>query len=78
MTGGEKTHSLLSGAKAVCVPNASCLSQQHLLFGEPTGSNETEPAFFSPSRLTAAASHGHWGHLVPRVEAGRGTIAEGF
>lgn len=67
MTGGEKTHSLLSGTKAVCVPDASCLSQQHFLFGGPTGPNETELAFFGPSRLTAAASHGHLDALAPGV-----------
>lgn len=65
MTGGEKTRSLLSGTKAVCIPDASCLSQQHFLFGEPTGSNETELPFFDPSRLTAAASHDHLPPLAP-------------
>lgn len=77
MTGREKTHSLLSGAKVVCVPDASCLSRQHFLLGEPTGSNETEPASLGPSPLTAAASHGHWGPLAPRGGAG-GERCRGF
>lgn len=65
MTGEEKRHSFLSGTKAVCIPDASCLSQQHLLFGEPTRPNETALAFFSPAGLTASASHGHLGPLAP-------------
>lgn len=37
------------GAKAVCILDTLCLSQQHFLFRDPTGSNETKLAFFSPS-----------------------------
>lgn len=77
MTGEGKTHSLLSGTKAVCVPDASCLPQQHFLFGEPTGPNETELAFSGPSPLTAAASHGHLGPPAPGVRRA-GSCAEGF
>lgn len=53
------------GAKAVCIPDALCLSQQHFLFGKPTESNETKLAFFSPSRLTVVACHGHLGQPGP-------------
>lgn len=74
MTGEGKTHSLLSGTKAVCVPDASCLPRQHFLFGEPTGPNETELAFSGPSRLTAAASHGHLGPPGSWGEAGGGAV----
>ena len=77
MTRREDAFSPL-GAKAVCIPDASCLSQQYFLFGEPTGYNDTEPAFFGPSRMTAMASHGHLGHLAPDVRRDRGTTAEGF
>lgn len=46
MTGRKKTHSLLSGGKAVCVPDASCLSQQHFLFGDQQGLMRLSQLFF--------------------------------
>lgn len=78
MTGGEKMHSLLSGPRlCASLMLRACLSSIFYL-GSQRGTNETESAFFGPSQMTAAASHGHLGHLAPDVRRDRGTTAEGF
>ena len=77
MTGERRCILSCRGQGSASLMLRACLSSIFYL-GSQRGTNETELAFFGPSQMTAAASHGHLGHLAPDVRWDRGATAEGF